>query len=336
MAEFTISRRRLMLASAGLISTGLAVGAPAFAQQRPIAGPVPGLAIDPALDPSGGITAWIDAFGRPTAAVSVNGRGPFRFLVDTGATTTVIAARRAAEMGLNPAGVMMVNGATGAAEAPQAIADEVLTGTIRKAGLRVALMDRGSMERWDGVLGADMFVGRRLEFDIPAKTVTLTQGAETRGASKASRAAGQGFQLRNGALAELDGAVGRVDVKLILDTGADCSIANPSLSRALLKMHRGLRRDPNAALVGVTGDRLSGEGIALPPVLLGNVLAEGAIAIAADAPIFKVWGLERQPALLVGVDLLSQLQRFSIDYRALVFQATPMATLMSQGGTALG
>ena len=333
MTGSRLSRRVLILASAGFAASGLAPS-PALARERQSpqgAAQPPG---GPASDTSASNAGWIDIFGRPTASVSLNDRGPYRFLVDTGATTTVVAARLARDIGLTPAGVTTVYGGTGQADAPMAYVDELQAGAIRRNSLRVALLDRGSMERWDGVLGADMFVGHKLQFDIPAKRVTLSESAAAPRERK--RETAPNFQLRNGVLAQLDGLVGRVGAKLILDTGADCSIANPVLSRALLKAHRTQRRDPNASVIGVTGEKLSGEGIALPPVLVGNVIAEGAVAIAVDAPIFGLWGLAREPALLVGIDLLSRLARFSIDYPARIFQAAPIAMRLSENALAQG
>jgi predicted aspartyl protease len=328
MAGFTISRRGLMWASAAGAAGLLAPSA--FAQQRK---PLP-----PEPDPTDAdIAAWVDNFGRPTAMVSVNGRGPFKFLVDTGATTTVIATRRAEAMGLQPTGVMVVNGTTGIAEVPLAYADELRAGSIKRNRVRVALLERGSMQHWDGVLGADMFIGRRLEFDIARKTVQLTNSAsESNRVSSMSFGHGESFTLRNGVLAQLYGTIGKVRSQLIIDTGADCSIANLALSEELRRRHKFLRREPNMTVLGVTGEVLVGEGIQLPLTRLGNVMAKDAAAIAVDAPIFKVWKLESEPAMLVGVDLLSRLSRFSIDYRTRIFDATPMATLISQGNTALG
>jgi hypothetical protein len=34
----------------------------------------------------------------------------------------------------------------------------------------------------------------------------------------------------------------------------------------------------------------------------------------ADLHVFKVWGLEHEPALLIGMDLIGTLQRFVVDY----------------------
>ena len=37
--------------------------------------------------------------------------------------------------------------------------------------------------------------------------------------------------------------------------------------------------------------------------------------MAADAPVFKLWGLENTPAMLVGMDILSQVETLVVDYR---------------------
>lgn len=332
MKRFSMSRRGFVAGAAGF-----ALAAPALAQQRP---PMPADAPDPArLDPAEALAAWVDAFGRPTATVMINGRGPFKFLVDTGATTTVIANRHAAAMGLQPSGMMTVNGTTGTADVPLAIVGTLQCGAVKRSNLRVAMIERGALEVWDGMLGADMFAGRRLEFDIGRKSVRVENGEYrtlTNNRTAIVSGPGQTIRLRNGVLAELDGWIGRIRTKMILDTGADSSIGNPMLSNLLREKHKGIRRVPNATVVGVTGEVIVGEGVSLPRVSLGNVFSNDTGAILADAPIFRVWGLENEPAMLIGVDLLSRLQRFSIDYRTRLFNATPMAELLSQNGLALG
>mgnify|MGYP006381497153 CR=1 FL=1 len=45
------------------------------------------------------LDSWVDAWGRPTAKVMINGRGPFNFMVDTGSTTSVIANRHLERIG---------------------------------------------------------------------------------------------------------------------------------------------------------------------------------------------------------------------------------------------
>jgi hypothetical protein len=64
-----------------------------------------------------------------------------------------------------------------------------------------------------------------------------------------------------------------------------------------------------------------GQFIAMPRVNLKAFHVDDAGCVAADASIFDVWDLSRKPAMIVGVNLLSRLDRFSIDYGARNFEA---------------
>jgi predicted aspartyl protease len=314
------STRRVVLGA----PIGLALASQAFAQQPPEAAPEgDGTLLD----------AWIDAYGRPTAAVMLNGKGPFKFLVDTGATTTVVAARHAAALGLISLGVVSVNGTTGTAELPMASVSQLSAGSVRRRNLRVALIDEARFSAWDGILGADVFIGYRLTFDIVEKAVRL----ETSPPGQVfSRRLQPNIRLRNGMLPEIKGRIGGVPTRLIIDTGADGSIINPALSRALVQKHPSLTTIPNAIVTGVTGVTIVGEAVVLPRVDIADVSATDCVAIAADAAIFRVWELADEPAMLVGIDLLSRLSAFTIDYRARRFEATPLAQLMSGEPASLG
>jgi hypothetical protein len=293
VTNLKISRRSFLAAA-----SALAGSAPARAQHSPAAAPGP-------APQEESLAAWIDAFGRPAATVYINDLGPYRCLVDTGATTTVVAQHRAADMGLVVEGAIQVNGTTGLAELPFATASHILSGSLQKKNARVVLLDKGALSKWDGVLGANLFVGKKVVFDIPRKTVSLNASA-TPPSFNMTTAAGipTQFRLRHGVLAELAGAVGKIRTRLILDTGADCSIANPRLSEALLTRHRYLQRIPQMTVLGITGEVMVGEGIALPDVRLGGMVATRTMAVAINASIFNVLELQDTPAMLVGIDVL--------------------------------
>ena len=133
--------------------------------------------------------------------------------------------------------------------------------------------------------------------------------------------------MRNGLLAEIDGFIGTARAKLMLDTGAEHCIANLPLQRALAKAHPRLLVHKSVRVVGVTGHVLVGDFIQLPRIDLREFSVKDAGAVAADAPIFDVWGLADEPAMIVGVNVLSRLAAFSIDYGAKVFDAELMALI---------
>jgi len=328
----TITRRSLLRAVPAFGLTGTAV-----AQQIPQAPPMTGTRLG--VTPDGEIDylpdAWVDMYGRPTAEVIVNGKGPFKFMVDTGSTTTVIARRHLATLGLPEAGKAMVAGTTGMAEMPVAIFDKLQCGVVLKENLRVAVLSDESVALVDGILGADVFVGRRLVFSIPEKTVRVEPARRMSG-RLTDRGNRGNMRIRNGLLAEIDGRVGSVATRLMLDTGAQNCIANMALSTALRKAHPRLERVDNVRIFGVTGHKIIGQFIALPKVDMKAFSVKDAGCVAAEAPIFDLWGLTEEPAMIVGVNLLSRLDSFSIDYGARMFDATLLSELMARNTSALG
>lgn len=301
-----------------LLAAGPALALPAVAQM-----PAPPTGSRIALPKDGdgdgvviALDAWTDMYGRPTASVKLNGQGPFAFLVDTGSTATVMAERVALALGAKTAGMLTVAGATGTAVRPYTIMDTLQTGAVVKNDLRVAILTEAGLARGDGILGADVFAGKRLVFNIREKIVRVESSV------RASRIAPRGnIRLRHGLLAEVEGRVGKIPAKLMLDTGADFCIANPALGEALKRHHPSQERYANARITGVTGHRIYGEFVMLPKVDVRAFSVRDSGAVIADAPIFKMWELESEPAMIVGVDLLSRLDSFSIDYGARVFDA---------------
>lgn len=317
-----LTRRLIIGALPALGLAGHALGQPTIATR---------ITKPPEDDASYLLDAWVDAYGRPTAKVMINGMGPFQFMVDTGSTTTVIAARHMTTLGAKPLGEVTVIGTTGTAMMPLARLDTLQTGAVTRLDLDVAVLPDTELQREDGILGADVFVGRRLVFDIRAKSVRIEPSKRQVRANALGN-----MRVRNGLLAEIDGRVGSVSARLMLDTGAQNCIANMALSDALLKYHPRLQRVDNARVFGVTGHRIVGQYIALPKVDLRAFTVRDAACVAADAQIFDQWDMNGEPAMIVGVNLLSRLESFSIDYGARMFDARLAAALLARNPAAFG
>ncbi len=318
-----VARRLLLLAGLGA-GLDVALGSPAFAQATGTR-----VGTNPEEEASRSLDAWVDAYGRPTAKVMLNGAGPFEFLVDTGANTTVITMRRALQIGAAMGGVATVNGTTGTAQMPIATIKHLETGAVDASDLRVAVIEDKALPRQDGILGADVFAGKRLAFDIQHRRVSVETSRRSH-IFGAIHGMSSNMHVRNGRLAEIDGFIGRVRVRMMLDTGADNCIINPALDVALTKAFPRLKRVERATVVGVTGQVLIGQYISLPDIRFGNVTLRDAGGVVSDAPIFDLWDLKETPAMIVGVNVLSRLAGFSIDYGARMFEATPLALLAEQ------
>jgi Aspartyl protease len=321
--------RRLMLGALPAFGFAGGLAAPAFAEHQPPMATPEGDA--EGIDLTSTLDAWVDAYGRPTAKVMLNGQGPFSFLVDTGSTTTVLAARHVETLGAPITGIAKVAGTTGVAETPVARLALIETGAVTKKDMRVAILPDANLARVDGILGADIFAGRKLVFDIQAKTVRVeTARRSVRAMTRTN------LKVRNGLLAEIDGRVGSVATKLMLDTGAQNCIANMALDRALRGAYPRLMRVNDVSIYGVTGHVITGQYLALPKVEMRAFAVKDATAVAADAPIFDIWGLNDEPAMIVGVNLLSRLRSFSIDYRNKIFEADLLAQLIANNPVAFG
>src|ERR1700688_3313571 len=113
MRRLGIDRRRLgALLGAGLIAPGLARGA------EVIASPLSASRIPQPLEPGGYIPpadlkTIADLYRRMTAPISVNGLGPFAFVVDTGAHQSVISEELATQLGLARGPMEPLNGVAG-------------------------------------------------------------------------------------------------------------------------------------------------------------------------------------------------------------------------------
>jgi hypothetical protein len=73
---------------------------------------------------------------------------------------------------------------------------------------------------------------------------------------------------------------------------------------------------PVAAVVhGATPDIADGEVQEIKEARIGDMTLTNLDCIFADFHVFKLWGLDQEPAMLIGMDMLGVLDRLVIDYR---------------------
>jgi len=113
-------------------------------------------------------------------------------------------------------------------------------------------------------------------------------------------------------LPSIDVMIGRVRVKGIIDTGAPDSLANTALLEAL---KRSLKDTPDTEIIGVTLDVERGNRVRLPTLVMGSVRVRGATVTFGNVQIWQHWRLTREPAIMIGMDVLGVLDQVIIDYR---------------------
>jgi predicted aspartyl protease len=256
-----------------------------------------------------------DRIGRILAPVFVNGRGPYRFMVDTGANSSVISPRLADELGLTPtpnSERATVHGVTGMREAPTVAIASLRADRIERVNLRLPVIDGGVLLDADGVFGADALVGRRLLVDFVDDRIEIAPSGRARPLPGSVKISGT---LRFGQLLMTRARVSGVSVAAVIDTGAERTIGNRALLEALRAKRAGMKEFGAVMFSGASGIAMSGELIFTPLVDMGGLQVANIPLVIADAHVFDVWRLKNEPALLVGMDVLGQARAMAIDYR---------------------
>lgn len=102
--------------------------------------------------------------------VSVNGQGPFQFILDTGAGTTLLTPSLAAQLNIAPTGAKRGQTAGGALEVNLATIETIAVGELIRERVDVAIVDLSHLERVvsakiGGDLGHNVFGTFRLTID---------------------------------------------------------------------------------------------------------------------------------------------------------------------------
>jgi predicted aspartyl protease len=253
---------------------------------------------------------------RLTTTVYINGHGPYRFLVDTGAERTLIAAEVATQLALpSQQREVLLEGII--RSVPAALVDiaSLRMGSLVCSALQVPTLPRKMLQA-DGFLGLDVLNGHRVVLDFRARTLTVTRPQGFFAALWAHWDEAVVHTLgSSGRLRATDCLVGNVRAAAFIDTGAEVSIMNPPLYAALRQSvrNRPLARG-SVRLQGVTGGSIVGRTTSIRSIDLGDLRLTYTAFVVAALQVFDVWGLSRQPALLLGMDCLRRFARVSIDY----------------------
>jgi hypothetical protein len=107
-----------------------------------------------------------------------------------------------------------------------------------------------------------------------------------------------------------------VTATAFIDSGAEVSAANGPLLAALARRNPSFGGEMGSIhLIDVTGGEILGKVAMVKKIRLTPALTfTDCPLVIADFLVFDVWGLRRRPALLIGMNLLRQFARVSIDY----------------------
>lgn len=253
-----------------------------------------------------------DRIGRIWAPVFINGRGPFRLVLDTGASHSAVTAMVALALGLptDQSPPVILRGVTGSATVPTIHVDTLSVGDVAVDSPLLPIVP-DAMGGAQGVLGSEGLANKRIFIDFRHDKITI---AYSRGERSTRDFVDIPFHSLRGQLIVVDAVVGGVRTKAIVDTGGQTTIANLALRDALARLSSPKPGQPDQ-IVGATMAVENGEIIATPAIQLGAVKMLDPGVTFADVYIFKQWQLTKEPAILIGMDALGVLDTLVIDYR---------------------
>jgi predicted aspartyl protease len=260
------------------------------------------------------VAAATDAANHLTVSVRIDGSGPYRFVVDTGADRTVLAADIAAALGLVHGGKAMLEGVVRAVAAETVTIRDLSFGAATSRHLIVPILPRSMLEA-DGYLGLDSLDGHRVTFDFRNHLLQVSAPHSrlstlwVRPSEARIHASGSSGHLR-----AIDCTVDGVAATAFVDTGAEVSAGNTSLLAALTSRRPTHYETGTIPLTDVTGGQIEGNVTLIKEIRLKDLKFTDCPLVIADFQVFNVWGLSRQPALLVGMNCLRQFAKVSIDY----------------------
>ncbi len=264
-----------------------------------------------------------DNYRRMTVAVQLNGQGPFRFMVDTGAEATVLSHALADQLQLTDRATATLVGMASTRQVQTAQIDEIAFGNHSNFDARAALVDGVNIGGADGILGLDSLQDRRVLLDFANREMQIAHASErssTRGFDIVVRA-----RARNGQLiiasAEIDG----IRTAVIVDTGAQGSIGNAMLQTRL----RRARENVSAEMTDINGVQTTGTSRMIRKLDFGNAQINNLMITFTESPTFAALDLADQPALILGMNELHLFQRVAIDFpsRRVLFDLPPGARL---------
>ncbi|OYX91040.1 MAG: peptidase A2A, partial [Caulobacter sp. 35-67-4] len=272
---------------------------------KPVESPEPVLILDASLDPD----------DRLTVEVTLNGVGPFQFIVDSGAGRSVLSETLANRLALAQGPDILVHGISGSIIARTAKVAQLMVGDARLSNVNLPVLPPERVGA-DGFLGVDILEGRNVIMDFRKRKLEVRRSRSPFDLVRLPREVSVMADDRFGRLTVADCRVAGARALAFVDSGGGVSIGNKALSRAIATRRRRHDDVRSAQLLTASGEVTVGEYRIAPSLTLGDLRMTNVPMAFADLHIFDVWGLNDRPALLLGVDILKLFSRVELDFGA--------------------
>ena len=303
-----VDRRTLLLGAGGMLLAGRAHAEPLSSD------PVTEAGIDD-------IQLTRNLFTRVATQVSINGTGPFSFVIDTGSVSTAVSDTLARQLALPLRESLMVHGIAAATVTPGVGVGRLTLQGMTARNLHSPVLPRDQLGA-DGLIGLDILGRFKLGFDTERRTASLQRetmriisGGTERVGTRLNR---EGLRTTRGRLGQLiitDLRISGQPAVAFVDSGAQYSIGNPALMEAIrARRLDGLVASRDIPVFGVTGHSVQATLARVADLRLGAHRLGPTTLLFADMHCFRALHLSDRPALLIGADLLGRFRRVVIDF----------------------
>ena len=290
--------------AAALAAPVLSLTAPASAETPPTPASTAGL-VDPAAAEV--LTLEEDKSRRLTIPVLINGSGPFDFMIDTGSQATAVTREINDSLGLAPAGSATLVGMASRRVVELVEVPRLEIGSHAITDFAAPVLERANVGA-DGIVGVDSLQDFRVMLDFRKQTIALENvrdgSASIRGFEIVVRA-----HQKLGQLLITDADVEGVRATVIIDTGAQASLANYALRERIRT-----KRAAEVTTTDVNGVDLIGQMSIMRSLTIEGLALSNVPLTFADAPAFEALGLTDTPTLSLGMQHLALFDRVAIDF----------------------
>lgn len=283
-----------------VVLAGAVLAMPLLAQKN--AG-LPAPAAEPT--PAGQTFGLGEATSRMTVPVEIAGKGPYPFIIDTGAERSVVSRELAQSLGLDAGSRARLFDFSGASTVDTVRVPSLSSGMLSTAAMEAPALAAAHLGA-PGMLGIDALQGRKVVIDFDRRQMTVLPATRrTRGEVVVDADA------RAGQLIVTDATFEGHKIAVIVDTGTWVSVGN----KAMLAL---ARRKPHSlgpiTIWSVTGKSFATDFVAVNDLRIGGVRFDNFGMSFADVAPFERFGLGGRPALIMGMSSLKLFRRVEIDF----------------------
>ena len=247
---------------------------------------------------------------RLSVDVEVNGHGPYHFVVDSGADSSVVGLHIAHDLALPLGAPVILNGMTDRNVVDRVKVDSLTMGPSTIHDLQLPALREEDLGG-QGMIGIDALVRRRLMMDFD-KHLIKVEDASTPVISFPGEIVVVA-RRRRGQLILTHVRAGGLALDAVIDTGSQITIGNLKLRDRLVRRHQKFQM---LEAIGVTGKAINLPIAVIPELQIGSITIQNLPVAFADLPPFHVFGIADEPALFLGTDVLENFRKVSLDFDA--------------------